>query len=132
MWVRIVLGAGALINILLGATALVAPRSVAELAHLQALNQAGVGEIRAFYGAFVLAIGAVILHALRRPQPGREWLRCLGILFLGLCCGRLVSALLDGLETYTLAVLTVELLFAGLLLYGAEALRPSDAPPTQP
>ncbi|HSR50385.1 MAG TPA: DUF4345 family protein [Acidobacteriota bacterium] len=127
-----ILGAVAFINILFGAAALTVPHSMAELAHLQPLNPSGVGEVRSFYGALVLVLGAIILHALRRPQPGREWLRCLGILFLGVGCGRLASLVLDGLEAYTATVLVVELLFAALLLYGAEALRPDHASPVQP
>ena len=116
MVLKIALYLLAVANMLYGAFALVFPGEAAELVGFELRDNSSFGEVRALYGGLVLAIGIVIFEAMRRPA-WRRLLNAVGLCFLGLVFGRLVSLSVDGLSGYTLATGGFEVIAAALLLY---------------
>jgi hypothetical protein len=55
-----------------------------------------MGEMRAVYGGMPLVLGAFTLHAALDPAKYRSRLVLLGLVWLGVCAGRLFSVTIDG------------------------------------
>jgi len=55
-----------------------------------------MGEMRAVYGGMPLVLGAFTLHAALDPAKHRNRLTLLGLVWLGVCAGRLFSITIDG------------------------------------
>ena len=120
---RIVLVLLALLNVAWGLFALARPGAAGRFVGLSIDAAHGAGELRAVYGALVIAFGVVIAASLRL-DGGDQWLRLLAILFAGLAAGRVISLALDGVVGYTLAALLLEAGTAALLYYGARSVGP--------
>ena len=121
---RVLLYLFALLNAAVGAAALAVPRRLATSIGYELTGTAAYGEMRAVYGGLFLAFGIVVVVALQRPDSG-SWLMALGLLYVGLAGGRLVSAVLDGAVRYTLVTALIEVGGAALLIYSS--LRFDDA-----
>ncbi len=106
----------AVVNMLYGAFALVFPGEAADLVGFELRDDSSYGEVRALHGGLVLAIGIVIFEAVRRPA-WRRLLDAIGLCFLGLVFGRLISLAVDGFSGYTLTAGAFEVVAASLLLY---------------
>ena len=61
-------------------------------------SQAAValGEIRATYGGLFTVMGAFTIFAGMRPHAHRSTILFVGLLWLGICAGRLIGAYVDG------------------------------------
>ncbi|MEM1247256.1 MAG: DUF4345 family protein [Acidobacteriota bacterium] len=119
---RIVLVLFALLNAVIGLAALTVPRRLAGAIGYELTDTAAFGEMRAVYGGLFLALGVAVALALQR-HDGAGWLMALGVLYVGLASGRLISALLDGPVRYTLITLLVEVGGAALLIYSSLRLE---------
>ena len=115
---RLLLWASALVNLGWGLMTLFAPMRAAEILHLEPTSGRGFSELRAVYGGGVGMLGVLTVLALRRPDGG-GWLTLMGLAFVGLATGRLVSLFGDSARGYSGVVLALELGFAGLLLFAA-------------
>ena len=119
---RIILYVFALVNAGIGVAALAVPKRIATAIGYELTNSAAFGEMRAVYGGLFLAFGLVIVVALQRHDAS-AWLMPLGLLYVGLASGRIVSAVLDGAVRYTLIAALVEVLGAALLIYASLRLK---------
>lgn len=115
---RITLYLFALLNAAIGVAALTVPKRLAGAIGYELTDTAAYGEMRAVYGGLFLALGVAVALALHR-HDGAGWLMALGVLYVGLASGRLVSALLDGPVRYTLITALVEVGGAALLIYAS-------------
>ncbi len=119
--VRAILYVLALLNVAWGVFALVRPAVAGRFVGLEPTSAHGTGELRAVYGALVIAIGLLVGLA-ARADGGEQWLRALAVMFAAIACGRLVSLAFDGVNGYTLAALGLEGGTAVLLAWAAKAL----------
>lgn len=121
--IRILVVIVAVVNVAWGLFALARPAAAGRFVGLSSLGPHGAGELRAVYGALVIAIGVLIGLSLR-IDGGEHWLRAFAILFAALACGRLVSLAADGASGYTLAALALEGGMAALLVWASRAIGP--------
>jgi len=79
-----------------------------------------IGEVRATYGGLFTVLGAVTLLAALDPATHRARLSLIGLLWLGICGGRLLGVSLDGSPgTMGFVAAVLELLLGGALLVAA-------------
>ncbi len=103
----------AVLLIVFGLLALISPLFTARLMGLEVVSPRGVSEVRSGYGAFTLAIGALMLWAIPLRPKKAPLLRTVAILVAAAAAGRLVSVAIDAV--FTLANLLL------LVLQGAVA-----------
>lgn len=80
----------------MGAYALAVPAQVLAIFGVQVATVDGRNEVRAVYGGFGLAIGAVLIAGLARPTLREGILVAVGAALAGMAGGRLVAAAIDG------------------------------------
>jgi hypothetical protein len=80
----------------MGAYALAAPARVLAIFGVQVATVDGRNEVRAVYGGFGLAIGAILLAALTVPALREGILVTVAAALAGMAGGRLVAAAIDG------------------------------------
>ena len=79
-----------------GAWALVAPQSLATLLNFELATAGAVTELRAFYGGLEIALCALMLAAVAKPELVRPALVGLIVVAGGIAVGRMVGLVLDG------------------------------------
>ena len=82
--------AGALITLVLGLIALVSPNVIAKFVSVEPIGLTGISEVRATYGGFFAALGAVCLYS----QSSTVFL-VTGVAWCGAALGRGLSVLMD-------------------------------------
>jgi Domain of unknown function (DUF4345) len=87
---------GSLITLGLGLLGLVAPTRAASFVHMHPDGLVGISELRATYGGFFTALGAL---ALLRQDP--IVFQVLGLAWCGAALGRALSAVVDGSRSAT-------------------------------
>ena len=111
---------GALLFAVMGVGALVVPDRVTEQFDVPTLTIAGRNEVRAVYGGFGIAMAAMLIVASTSMDLRLGVGLTIGVALIGMAVGRLVSAVIDrSLPSRPLMYLVVELVAAGLILYGA-------------
>lgn len=123
---RIVTAVIGILTILLGVTALVAPQFVMDrlvgfAVHPSFSANFVRGEVRAAYGGFLTVLGFLTALAAADPGANRARIFRIGLLWLGVCGGRLVGVVVDGnpgLWGWLSAL--VELAAGGLLIAAAQ------------
>jgi hypothetical protein len=120
-----------LLTIVFGLIGLLKPGLVMGSVGLEAAagaRETVMGEMRAIYGGMPLVLGAFTLHAALDPARHRARLTLIGLVWLGVCAGRLFSITIDGapgLVGWGNAAL--ELVGGALLLVAARA-RSDESP----
>ena len=111
---------GALLFAVMGVGALVVPDRVTEQFDVPTLTSAGRNEVRAVYGGFGIAMAAMLIVASTSMDLRLGVGLTIGVALIGMAVGRLVSAVIDrSLPSRPLMYLVVELVAAGVILYGA-------------
>lgn len=111
---------GALLFAVMGVGALVVPDRVTEQFDVPTLTIAGRNEVRAVYGGFGIAMAAMLIVASTSMDLRLGVGLTIGVALIGMAVGRLVSAVIDrSLPSRPLMYLIVELVAAGVILYGA-------------
>ncbi|TXI54696.1 DUF4345 family protein [Mycolicibacter arupensis] len=111
---------GALLFAVMGVGALVVPDRVTEQFDVPTLTIAGRNEVRAVYGGFGIAMAAMLIVASTSMDLRLGVGLTIGVALIGMAVGRLVSAVIDrSLPSRPLMYLVVELVAAGVILYGA-------------
>ena len=106
----------ALFFLAMGAYALAVPARVLAIFGVTVASVDGRNEVRAVYGGFGVAIGALLLAAGSAPALRPGVLLCVAVALAGMAGGRLVAALLDGSPGfYPWFFFGVELLGAAVL-----------------
>jgi hypothetical protein len=121
--VSAVVVAAALGFLAMGAYALAAPARVLAIFGVQVATVDGRNEVRAVYGGFGLAIGAVLLAALSMPTLRHGILVTVAAALAGMAGGRLVAAAIDGSPGRTPWLFMVIEALAGLGLFMAAGPR---------
>jgi hypothetical protein len=91
--------AAAIALVAFGLLALLNPLVAVRLVGLEVVEPRGLSEVRASYGAMLLAFGGVMLWAVPMRPRSAPWLRFAGVLFAAAALGRGASVLLDGVWT---------------------------------
>jgi hypothetical protein len=79
-----------------------------------------IGEVRATYGGLFTVLGAVTLLAALDPASHRARITLIGLLWLGICAGRLLGVSLDGNPgPMGFVAAAIELVMGGALLLAA-------------
>jgi hypothetical protein len=100
----------------MGVLALVDPERFVEPLGLSAEPMLGTNEIRAVYGGFGIAISALILYSINRPELRPGVFTTVSVALCGMASGRLVSALVErGAHPLMWTVMAVEALLAGVM-----------------
>jgi len=81
----------------MGAVALVRPAFVVGLCGTERLTRDGRSEVRAVYGGFGVAVGALLFLTFEEPAVRDGALLAVALSLGGMAAGRVVSALVDGL-----------------------------------
>lgn len=111
---------GPLLVAVMGVGALVVPDRVTEQFDVPTLTIAGRNEVRAVYGGFGIAMAAMLIVASTSMDLRLGVGLTIGVALIGMAVGRLVSAVIDrSLPSRPLMYLVVELVAAGVILYGA-------------
>ncbi len=111
---------GALLFAVMGVGALVVPDRVTEQFDVPTLTIAGRNEVRAVYGGFGIVMAAMLIVASTSMDLRLGVGLTIGVALIGMAVGRLVSAVIDrSLPSRPLMYLVVELVAAGVILYGA-------------
>ena len=111
---------GAALFAVMGVGALVVPDRVTEQFGIPPLSIAGRNEVRAVYGGFGIAMAAMLIVASTSMDLRLGVGLTIGVALIGMAVGRLVSAVIDrSLPSRPLMYLVVELVAAGVILYGA-------------
>ena len=125
MAARIFLALSALIWIPYGLACFFQPGSLADSAGVAFTSATGSTEIRAQYGGFTVALGALALAGAIRPALRRHALVALAVSCAGLGVARLLGVGMDGeLSSYTGMALGLEF---GTLALGVWLLRRASA-----
>jgi hypothetical protein len=104
----------------MGLYALAVPARVLAIFGVPVTTAAGRNEVRAVYGGYGIAIGAVLLVALAQPALRDGILVCQAVAVAGMAGGRVVSALVDRSGGfYSWFFCAVETVIAGALLAAA-------------
>jgi len=90
-------GAAGLVAV--GLLALLNPLVTVRLIGLEVIDPRGLSEVRAAYGAGLLAMGGAMLWAIPTRPRSISWLRFAGLLWSAAAAGRIVSVVLDGVWT---------------------------------
>lgn len=118
--------AAAIALVAFGLLALLNPLVAVRLVGLEVVEPRGLSEIRASYGAFLLAFGGAMIWAIPTRPRSAPWLRFGGVLFLAWTAGRGASVLLDGVWTpLNLLVTVLGAVLAVALLLASFQSRPS-------
>lgn len=118
---RLFLAAQALLLSAFGLGYLVAPAEMAALSGASLPSPAALTDVRAYYGALQLALGAAAgLGALQPARQGAT-LGLFGLLYGALALGRMLGLALDGMadQGFNLGALGFEVVCAGICLLGA-------------
>jgi len=103
----------------MGLYALALPERVLSLFGVPVTTRDGRNEVRAVYGGFGVAIGVLLVAALRVPALRPGVLVCVAVALLGMAGGRVAATLMDGRPGF------FPLLFGGVELAMALALLAS-------
>ena len=91
---------------------------------------AALGEVRAVYGGLFVVIGVYTLLAAMRPEVPRARVLFIGLMWLGVCGGRLFGASIDGNPgLFGWLYAAIELLMGGSLVATALLPRPAAVTP---
>lgn len=127
--------AAAIALVAFGLLALLNPLVAVRLVGLEVVEPRGLSEVRASYGAFLLALGGAMIWAIPTRPRSAPWLRFGGLLFLAATLGRGASVLLDGVWTplnlvitVLSAIVSVAFLLASFQTPGARGSADPDAP----
>lgn len=82
-----------------GLLALLNPLVAVRLVGLEVIEPRGLSEVRATYGALLLAMGGAMVWAVPTRPRSAPWLRFAGLLWGAAALGRLASVVLDGVWT---------------------------------
>ncbi len=101
----------------MGAFALVWPERVVAFFGTAGLTVDGRNEVRAVYGGFGIAVGGVLVAALRAPGWGPGAFLAISVALFGMAAGRIVSLAADGdAGRYPWLYFGVELMLGAALL----------------
>lgn len=119
-----------------GLLALLNPLVAVRLVGLEVIEPRGLSEVRASYGALLLAMGGVMLWAVPTRPRSAPWLRFAGLLWAASSLGRIASVVLDGVWTPVnlLTVLVAAFLAFAFLVasFQTPSRRPRGGGPTEP
>jgi hypothetical protein len=97
MSTRFLTGLAGIVFLALGLTGLVNPRWVMDfVGYAPSESPLALGEIRGLYGGLFAVMGLFTIVAAAKPGAHRSALLLIGLLWFGVCAGRLAGAYLDG------------------------------------
>lgn len=79
----------------IGVSAMIRPRNLLQGFSIEANEPESRNEIRAVYGGFPLAVAALLIFSLTRPDPSDGILIALATSSAGMAIGRIVSVMID-------------------------------------
>lgn len=101
----------------MGIIGLIRPAAIPRLFKTALTSPEGRNEIRAVYGGYGLAVGALLVHSITQPHTQSGVFLAVGVAMLGMAFGRIVSLLIERrIGLFPLVFLVVELLIALILL----------------
>lgn len=122
--------AAAIALVAFGLLALLNPLVAVRLVGLEVVEPRGLSEVRASYGALLLAFGGAMLWAIPTRPRSAPWLRFGGLLFLAAAAGRTASVLLDGVWTpLNLLIVALEAVVAAAFVLASFQTRPTGGAP---
>ena len=107
-----------------GLLALLNPLVAVRLVGLEVIEPRGLSEVRASYGALLLAMGGVMLWAVPTRPRSAPWLRFAGLLWTASALGRIASVVLDGVWTPVNLLTVLAAAFLLSLIHISEPTRP--------
>jgi hypothetical protein len=111
----------------LGLLALLNPLVTVRLIGLEVIDPRGLSEVRAAYGAGLLAMGGAMLWAIPTRPRSTSWLRFAGLLWSAAAAGRIVSVVLDGVWTPLNLVFVLGAVYLALVFVLTGFQRPPKA-----
>ena len=116
LFARILLAVQAIAFVGLGLAYFTRPEQMANLSGMFLMAPAAITDVRAWYGGLQLGLAAYLLMAMSRVDLARAALTLMVLLFSALALARIGGLWLDGglQQTFNLAALLVEVVFAGL------------------
>lgn len=101
----------------MGLVALAAPERILALFDIRTVPMAARNEVRAVYGGFGLAVGALLFASLARPDVGHGVRLTVATALIGMAAGRVYSWIVDRrFAAWPALFWALELLLAALLL----------------
>jgi drug/metabolite transporter superfamily protein YnfA len=125
------------VTVVLGLVGLLYPAQVMGLLGFTIVNAsqsaAALGEVRATYGGLFVVLGVYTLLAAMRSTVARASPMLIGLLWLGMCAGRLLGASIDGNPgLFGWVYAAIELLMGGSLVASALLAAAEAAPNPMP
>ena len=116
LFARILLAVQAIAFVGLGLAYFTRPEQMANLSGMLLMAPAAITDVRAWYGGLQIGLAAYLLMAMSRVDLARAALTLMVLLFSALALARIGGLWLDGglQQTFNLAALLVEVVFAGL------------------
>ena len=102
---------------LMGASALVRPRSVVSFVNLEPDTADARNEVRAVYGGFGIAIAVLLASAPSYPRFRDGVLIAVAVALLGMALGRLISFAIERPGPWPVVFVVLESTLAALLLF---------------
>lgn len=115
-----------------GLLALLNPLVAVRLVGLEVIEPRGLSEVRANYGALLLAMGGVMLWAVPTRPRSAPWLRFAGLLWAASTLGRIASVVLDGVWTPVNLLTVLAAAFIAFAFLVASFQTPSRRPRGEP
>jgi Domain of unknown function (DUF4345) len=101
---------------MIGVSAMIRPRNLLRGFSIEAHEAESRNEIRAVYGGFPMAVAALLMFSLKRPDLSDGILFTLAISSAGMALGRIVSVLIDRkLGRYPATYIFLELVVASMI-----------------
>lgn len=116
LFARILLAVQAIAFLGLGLAYFTRPEQMANLSGMLLMAPAAITDVRAWYGGLQIGLAAYLLMAMSRVDLARAALTLMVLLFSALALARIGGLWLDGglQQTFNLAALLIEVVFAGL------------------
>jgi uncharacterized membrane protein len=116
LFARILLAVQAIAFAGLGLAYFTRPEEMANLSGMLLMAPAAITDVRAWYGGLQIGLAAYLLLAMSRVDLARAALTLMVLLFSALALARVGGLWLDGglQQTFNLAALLIEVVFAGL------------------
>ena len=116
LFARILLAVQAIAFLGLGLAYFTRPEQMANLSGMLLMAPAAITDVRAWYGGLQVGLAAYLLMAMSRVDLARAALTLMVLLFSALALARIGGLWLDGglQQTFNLAALLIEVVFAGL------------------
>lgn len=116
LFARILLAVQAIAFVGLGLAYFTRPEQMANLSGMLLMAPAAITDVRAWYGGLQIGLAAYLLMAMSRVDLARAALTLMVLLFSALALARIGGLWLDGglQQTFNLAALLIEVVFAGL------------------